>query len=112
MQFYGAPHLDASLLLIPQVGFLPSDDPRVLGTIEDIKRGLVVNGLVLRYESDAEVDALPSGEGAFLPCSLWLAGSLALIGRHEEAEALFERLNLEITGYGGRLALGHRRSAP
>ncbi|MBU2851213.1 glycoside hydrolase family 15 protein [Acidithiobacillus ferrivorans] len=92
VQFYGAPHLDASLLLIPQVGFLPSDDPRVLGTIEAIKRGLVVDGLVLRYETDADVDALPSGEGAFLPCSYWLAGSLALIGRREEAEALFERL--------------------
>ncbi|OCB01410.1 glucoamylase [Acidithiobacillus ferrivorans] len=92
VQFYGAPHLDASLLLIPQVGFLPSDDPRVLGTIEAIKRDLVVDGLVLRYKTDADVDALPSGEGAFLPCSYWLAGSLALIGRREEAEALFERL--------------------
>ncbi|BBF63847.1 glycoside hydrolase family 15 protein [Acidithiobacillus ferridurans] len=92
VQFYGAPHLDASLLLIPQVGFLPSDDPRVLGTIEAIKRDLVVDGLVLRYKTDADIDALPSGEGAFLPCSYWLAGSLALIGRREEAEALFERL--------------------
>lgn len=92
VQFYGAKHLDASLLLIPQVGFLPPDDPRVRGTIEAIQRDLVVDGLALRYETDAEVDALPSGEGAFLPCSFWLAGSLALIGRREEAEALFERL--------------------
>ncbi|MES2407361.1 MAG: glycoside hydrolase family 15 protein [Pseudomonadota bacterium] len=92
VQFYGAKQLDASLLLIPQMGFLPPDDPRVRGTIEAIQRDLVVDGLALRYETDAEVDALPSGEGAFLPCSFWLAGSLALIGRREEAEALFERL--------------------
>ncbi|MHB1286213.1 MAG: glycoside hydrolase family 15 protein [Leptospirales bacterium] len=92
VQFYGAPHLDASLLLIPQMGFLSLDDPRVIGTIEAIKCDLVVDGLVLRYETDAEVDSLPSGEGAFLPCSFWLAGSLALIGRREEAEALFEHL--------------------
>lgn len=92
VQHYGGPHLDASLLLIPQVGFLPADDPRVLGTIEAIQRELMVDGLVLRYATDTEVDNLPAGEGAFLPCTFWLADSLAMAGRHAEAEALFERL--------------------
>ena len=92
VQSYGSPHLDASLLLIPQLGFLPPDDPRVLGTINAIERNLVVDGLVLRYATDVKIDALPPGEGTFLPCSFWLAGSLALIGRCAEGEALFERL--------------------
>ena len=78
MQSYGSPHLDASLLLIPQVGFLPPDDPRVRGTIEAIERDLVVDGLVLRYSTATDVDALPPGEGTFLPCSFWLADSLVL----------------------------------
>ena len=92
VQHYGAPHLDASLLLIPQVGFLPADDRRVIGTIEAIQRDLIVDGLVLRYATDTDVDDLPAGEGAFLPCTFWLADSLAMAGRHAEAEALFERL--------------------
>ena len=92
VQSYGSPHLDASLLLIPQVGFLPPDDPRVRGTIEAIERDLVVDGLVLRYSTATDVDALPPGEGAFLPCSFWLADCLVLTGRREEGEALFERL--------------------
>ena len=92
VQSYGSPHLDASLLLIPQVGFLPPDDPRVRGTVDAIERNLVVDGLVLRYSTATDVDALPPGEGAFLPCSFWLADSLVLIGRREEGEALFERL--------------------
>ncbi len=92
VQSYGSPHLDASLLLIPQLGFLPPDDPRVLGTINAIERNLVVDGLVLRYATDVKIDALPPGEGTFLPCSFWLASSLALIGRCAEGEALFERL--------------------
>jgi len=92
VQSYGAPYLDASLLLIPQVGFLPPDDPRVRGTIEAIERNLVVDGLVLRYSTATDVDTLPPGEGAFLPCSFWLADSLVLTGRREEGEALFERL--------------------
>ncbi len=92
VQFYGSLHLDASLLLIPQLGFLPPDDPRVQGTINAIERDLVVDGLVLRYATDVKIDALPPGEGTFLPCSFWLAGSLALIGRCAEGEALFERL--------------------
>jgi GH15 family glucan-1,4-alpha-glucosidase len=92
VQSYGAAHLDASLLLIPLVGFLPADDPRVRGTLEAIERELVVDGLVLRYSPSAEVDGLPPGEGAFLPCSFWLADTLALTGRQAEALALFERL--------------------
>jgi len=92
VQSYDSPLLDASLLLIPQVGFLPPDDPRVLGTIAAIERDLVVGGLVLRYSTESGVDALPAGEGAFLPCSFWLADSFLLTGRREEGEALFERL--------------------
>jgi GH15 family glucan-1,4-alpha-glucosidase len=92
VQSYGSTHLDASLLLIPQVGFLPPDDRRVRGTIDAIERKLVVSGLVLRYSTATDVDALPAGEGTFLPCSFWLADSLLLTGRREEAEALFERL--------------------
>jgi GH15 family glucan-1,4-alpha-glucosidase len=92
VQSYDSRHLDASLLLIPQVGFLPPDDPRVLGTIAAIESRLLVEGLVLRYSSETQVDALPPGEGAFLPCSFWLADAYALTGRCAEAEALFERL--------------------
>ena len=92
VQAYDSPHLDASLLLIPQVGFLPADDPRVRGTIEAIERHLLVNGLVLRYSTETDVDALPAGEGTFLPCSFWLADSYVLTGRRAEGEALFERL--------------------
>jgi len=92
VQSYDSTYLDASLLLIPQVGFLPADDPRVIGTIEAIERNLVVDGLVLRYSTATDVDALPAGEGAFLPCSFWLADSYLLTGRRQESEALFERL--------------------
>jgi GH15 family glucan-1,4-alpha-glucosidase len=92
VQSYEAPYLDASLLLIPQVGFLPPEDSRVLGTIAAIERHLMVDGLVMRYSTATGVDALPPGEGTFLPCSFWLADSLVLTGRRQEAEALFERL--------------------
>jgi len=92
VQSYESPHLDASLLLIPQVGFLPPDDARVLGTIAAIERELILDGLVLRYSTETGVDALPAGEGAFLACSFWLADSYILTGRREEGEALFERL--------------------
>ena len=91
-QAYGHPELDASLLLIPLVGFLPPSDPRVRGTITAIRRGLERNGLVLRYNSAHTDDGLPVGEGAFLPCSFWLADNLHLQGRRDEALALFERL--------------------
>jgi GH15 family glucan-1,4-alpha-glucosidase len=92
VQSYGSPHLDASLLLIPLVGFLPGDDPRVIGTVQAIEKGLMVDGLVLRYATETDVDALPPGEGTFLPCSFWLADCMVLTGRREEGKALFERL--------------------
>src|SRR5450631_87485 len=92
VQSYETKFLDASLLLIPQVGFLPADDPRVLGTIAAIERHLMVDGLVLRYSTATNVDALPTGEGTFLACSFWLADSYLLSGRRTEAEELFERL--------------------
>jgi GH15 family glucan-1,4-alpha-glucosidase len=92
VQSYESAYLDASLLLIPQVGFLPVDDSRVLGTIAAIERDLVADGLVLRYSTATKVDGLPAGEGAFLPCSFWLADCYLLTGRREEGRALFERL--------------------
>jgi GH15 family glucan-1,4-alpha-glucosidase len=91
-QSFGAPDLDASLLLIPIVGFLPADDPRVLGTVAAIERELVEDGLVLRYRTRVDLDGLPPGEGTFLPCSFWLADNYALQNRDAEADALFERL--------------------
>ena len=92
VQYYGAKSLDASLLMIPLVGFLPASDPRVQGTADAIKAELLIDGLVQRYSNSDNVDGLPSGEGLFLPCSFWLADNLAMMGRHDEAEALFERL--------------------
>jgi GH15 family glucan-1,4-alpha-glucosidase len=92
VQSYESNDLDASLLLIPQVGFLPPDDSRVRGTIAAIESRLLLDGLVLRYSTQISVDALPPGEGAFLPCSFWLADAYVLTGRRAEAEALFERL--------------------
>ncbi len=92
VQSYGAKELDASLLLIPLVGFLPPDDPRVHATVDAIQRELVVDGLVLRYPTGHGVDGLPPGEGTFLPCTFWLADSLAIMGRTAEADAVFERL--------------------
>ena len=92
VQSYGSKELDASLLLIPLVGFLPGSDARVRGTIAAIEKNLVVDGFVLRYHPSNSVDGLPPGEGVFLPCSFWLVDCLELIGRHEDAHALFERL--------------------
>jgi GH15 family glucan-1,4-alpha-glucosidase len=92
VQYYGTRDLDASLLLIPQLGFLPPDDPRIRGTIAAVERELMQDGFVARYPSRAETDGLPAGEGKFLACSFWLANSLCLIGRRDEAVALFERL--------------------
>jgi GH15 family glucan-1,4-alpha-glucosidase len=92
VQYYGAKELDASLLMIPLVGFLPAEDARVVGTVEAIQRELMHDGFVARYPTHPGVDGLPPGEGAFLACSFWLADCLALLGRAEEARAQFERL--------------------
>ena len=92
VQRYDGDGLDAALLRIPLVGFLPPDDPRVVRTAEAIARELTVDGFVLRYRSDEEPDGLPAGEGTFLICSFWLADNLVLMGRREQAQALFERL--------------------
>ena len=92
VQFYGSKLLDASLLMIPLVGFLPCEDGRVRGTVQAIERHLARDGFVARYHTDPDVDGLPPGEGAFLPCSFWLADNLALLGRRTEARELFERL--------------------
>ncbi|HUR01229.1 MAG TPA: glycoside hydrolase family 15 protein, partial [Nonomuraea sp.] len=85
---------DASLLLMPIVGFLPADDPRVAGTVAAIEKELMSDGFVLRYPvaEDNDVDGLPGGEGAFLACSFWLVEVMAMQGRKEEAKQLFERL--------------------
>ncbi len=91
-QYYGGDALDASLLLIPIVGFLPADDPRVMGTVAAIEKGLMEDGFVKRYDTGTSVDGLSGHEGAFLPCSFWLADNYVLMGRDAEARALFERL--------------------
>jgi len=94
-QSFGSDRLDASLLLMPLVGFLPVDDPRVASTVAAIERHLARDGLLARYRLDEEstgVDGLPPGEGAFLPCSFWLVEVMVIQGRHAEAEALFDRL--------------------
>jgi GH15 family glucan-1,4-alpha-glucosidase len=93
VQAYGSDQLDASTLLIPAVGFLPPHDARVRATVEAIERGLVSDGLVLRYRKDAAKDGLPAGEGAFLACSFWLADAYVLLGRRDDAGKLFERLS-------------------
>jgi GH15 family glucan-1,4-alpha-glucosidase len=94
VQYYGSKRLDASLLMIPLVGFLPATDPRMQGTVEAIQRELMVDGFVLRYHPAGaqQVDGLPPGEGAFLACSFWLADNLAMMGRRKQAEAVFDRL--------------------
>ncbi len=92
-QAYGSRELDASLLLMPQVGFLPGDDPRVRGTIQAIEAELGLgDGLLLRYRTHISPDGLPPGEGAFLLCSYWLVDALALSGRRDDARRIFERL--------------------
>ncbi len=92
VQSFGAEALDASLLLIPILGFLPHDDPRIRGTVAAVERDLLVDGFVLRYRTEGGTDGLPAGEGAFLACSFWLASAMHLQGREAEARALFERL--------------------
>jgi GH15 family glucan-1,4-alpha-glucosidase len=94
VQYYGSKRVDASLLMIPLVGFLPASDPRVRGTVAAIERDLTIDGFVQRYQHDGseDVDGLPPGEGVFLPCTFWLADNLVLLGRRDDARALFERL--------------------
>jgi GH15 family glucan-1,4-alpha-glucosidase len=92
VQYYGGKGVDAALLLIPQVGFLPPEDPRVHGTVAAIERELMVDDLVLRYRTAENLDGLPPGEGAFLACSFWLADVYAMLGRQDDAERLFEHL--------------------
>jgi len=92
VQSYGSTQLDASLLLIPQLGFLPANDARVLGTIAAIESSLLRDGLVHRYDTAATDDGLPPGEGTFIACSFWLADAYVMTGRIEQARALFERL--------------------
>jgi GH15 family glucan-1,4-alpha-glucosidase len=91
-QSYGSKELDASLLLIPLLGFLPFADPRVRGTIEAIEKHLMPDGLVLRYQTERFDDGLPPGEGAFLACSFWMVSALSMLGRTQDARRLFERL--------------------
>jgi GH15 family glucan-1,4-alpha-glucosidase len=102
-QFYGSGELDASLLIMPLVGFLPIDDERVTGTIAAIERELMRDGYVMRYRTERNVDGLPGSEGVFLPCSFWLADCLHLMGRTKEARELFERL-LELRNDVGLLS--------
>ena len=92
-QYYGSQTLDASVLMIPMVGFLPPSDERVVGTVDAVQRELSEDGFVRRYSTGArgEVDGVRGSEGTFLPCSFWLVNNLALIGRTEEAEEVFER---------------------
>ncbi len=93
VQSYGSRALDASLLLLPLVGFLPPTDPRVAGTVQAIEKDLLVDGFVLRYSTDENnSDGLPPGEGAFLPCTFWLADAFEQVGRVDDARRLFERL--------------------
>jgi GH15 family glucan-1,4-alpha-glucosidase len=103
VQYYGSDELDASLLLMPMVGFLPANDPRMKATIEAIGRELAVDGLIQRYRTHKGVDGLPAGEGLFLACSFWYVDCLSLLGRHDDARALFTRL-LSIRNDVGLLA--------
>ncbi|ALS62758.1 glycoside hydrolase family 15 protein [Pandoraea norimbergensis] len=92
MQAYGSDEMDASALMIPLVGFLPPDDPRVIGTVEAVERELMRDGLVQRYRTSRVDDGLPAGEGAFLACSFWMVDCLVMLGRQGDARKLFERL--------------------
>jgi GH15 family glucan-1,4-alpha-glucosidase len=103
VQHYGTTELDASLLMMPLVGFLPPSDSRMAGTVAAIERHLTSDGFVARYPTESGVDGLPPGEGAFLPCTFWLADNMFLLGRHDDACSLFDRL-LKIRNDVGLLA--------
>jgi glucoamylase len=102
-QYYGGDELDASLLVMPTVGFLPGTDPRFVATVEAVNRTLRNGVLVDRYQTQEHIDGLPPGEGSFLACSFWLVSALALSGRVEEAHELFEGL-LDLRNDVGLLA--------
>jgi GH15 family glucan-1,4-alpha-glucosidase len=106
VQAYDSTDVDASLLMLPLVGFLPPEDPRVRGTVDTIARELMHDGFVSRYRTRSEVDGLPPGEASFLLCSFWMVDNLALLGRREEALRMFERL-LAIRNDVGLLAEGY-----
>ena len=91
-QHYDTTEVDASLLLLPSVGFIPADDPRFLGTVRAVEQELLRDGLVLRYRTDAGLDGLPGDEHPFLACSFWLVTAYAMIGRLEEGHALMRKL--------------------
>jgi GH15 family glucan-1,4-alpha-glucosidase len=103
VQSYGSKEVDASLLLIPLVGFLPHSDSRIIGTVRQIERQLMRDGFVMRYETQRVDDGLPPGEGVFLACTSWLADNYKLMGRDSEAEQLLERL-LQLRNDVGLLA--------
>jgi GH15 family glucan-1,4-alpha-glucosidase len=92
VQAYGSKALDASLLLLAIVGFLPPSDPRIVGTVRAIEARLLAGGFIFRYDTNQTVDGLPPGEAAFLACSFWFVDNLVLQGRIEEARTMFERL--------------------
>ena len=91
-QAYGSTELDASLLLMPLVGFLPWTDPRISGTVDAIENHLMLDGFVLRYKTECTDDGLPAGEGAFLACSFWMVSALNMLGRDDDAKRMFDRL--------------------
>jgi GH15 family glucan-1,4-alpha-glucosidase len=110
VRHFDSSELDASLLLLPQVGFLPPEDPRIVGTIKAIGERLDGAGFIRRYDTEVSKDGLPSGEGAFLACSFWYADALTMIGRQAHAEAVFERL-LAVRNDLGLLAEEHDPAA-
>jgi GH15 family glucan-1,4-alpha-glucosidase len=99
-QFYGGVELDASLLMMPLVGFLPAEDERVVRTVDAIQEHLTEDGFVLRYQNESGVDGLPGREGRFLPCTLWLIGCLRLMGRLDEAMSIFRRVAALVNDVG------------
>jgi GH15 family glucan-1,4-alpha-glucosidase len=101
VQVYGGAAVDASLLFLPMVGFLPADDPRIIGTIETVARELGSGGMLWRYDPVEAQDGLHGSEGTFTMCSLWLAGSLVAAGRVKEAQEIFEK----VIGFSGPLGL-------
>jgi GH15 family glucan-1,4-alpha-glucosidase len=113
VQYFGGDTLDASLLLLPLVGFLPPEDPRIGGTVKAIGRDLMVDGLIRRYHTGETSDGLTGGEGVFLACSFWYVDNLVLQGQVQEAKAMFDRL-LALANDVGLLAeeydpVGHRQ---